>query len=447
MAEFRYQATNVTGMLVTGVLTAKNRSQAKKAAEDVCRARQIHLSGLQKKYTFIYKVQQGVGEPMKREQKAFSKEEVQNALQKMGYRVISIRKRLLDLKFKPPVKDVVIFVRICADLLREKLPYDEILQLVSNDTENRTLRATIKEIYQDLRDGKEGKVVFGKHVDVLGRFPSYMLGVASTSGNMAEVYESTAKFLERNEEFKKNLRSALVMPMGILLTLIGAVIFYVAYVFPKTAEMFIRYDIELGSMTSATLAFSNFLQSNIFWLLPTGLVPSVALFFYFSSPRGRYLLDRCIIKIPVIGSLLHKTSIEIFARVFHALYSGSGENIAVIRIAAEACRNVYMERQIKDLAVPMMLKEGKGLVESLERADVFTPNAIGRFRSGAESGALRAAALQLANYYEKETTYKLKSVVDLINIAISLLIMVVMTGLTLVSSEMAFIKPKHPMMR
>ena len=78
------------------------------------------------------------------------------------------------------------------------------------------------------------------------------------------------------------------------------------------------------------------------------------------TSKGRYLKDRYIIKIPVIGSLLHKTSIEIFGRVFYALYSGSGENIAVIRVAAEACRNSYMERQIKDVAIPMMLKGGEG---------------------------------------------------------------------------------------
>ena len=144
--------------------------------------------------------------------------------------------------------------------------------------------------------------------------------------------------------------------------------------------------------------------------------------------------------------MLHKTSIEIFGRVFYALYSGSGENITVIRIGAEACRNTYMEQQIKEVAIPMMLKEGKGLIESLEAAGVFTQNAISRLRAGAESGALRTTALQLANYYERETTYKMKNVVELINVIISLLIMVVMTALTLVSSETAVITPPPPTM-
>ena len=85
--------------------------------------------------------------------------------------------------------------------------------------------------------------------------------------------------------------------------------------------------------------------------------------------------------------------------------------------------------------------------EALERTGVFTTTAITRLRTGQESGALREAALQLADYYERETSYKMKNTVELINIALSLFIMVVMTALTLVSSETAVVRPKNPMMR
>jgi type IV pilus assembly protein PilC len=168
---------------------------------------------------------------------------------------------------------------------------------------------------------------------------------------------------------------------------------------------------------------------------------------YFRTDQGRENLDRILMRLPVIGSVLHKTSIEIFARVFYTLYSSSGDNIAVIRVAAEACRNRYMERQIKNVAIPMMLKEGKGLVESLEHTGVFTATAIGRLRSGQESGTLRTSALQLADYYERESVYKMKNVVEAINVAIAIIIMVVMTALTMISSETALIRPQSPLMR
>jgi len=444
MPEFRYQGTGVSGKLVQGVMNAKNRGEARRRADELCRRQNIRLKALEKKSTFLYKAQRGEEKPIRGEQAAFSKEEVENGLRKLNYRVLRVERKLLEFRLKPPAKDIVLFARICADLLRERLPYDEILTLLASDTENPALAKTLREIQQDLKDGKEGSEVFGKHADVLGRFTAYMLSVASTSGNMAEVYESTAKFLERDEEFKKSLKSALIMPAVIIVVLFAAVAYYVGYIFPATAKMFVKFGIDLPPMTKATLDLSNFLQANIFWLVPACLAPVVALLLFLRTPRGRYLRDRYLIRIPVIGSLLHKTSIEIFSRVFYALYSGSGENIPVIRVAAEACRNTYIERQVKEVVIPLMLKEGRGLVESLERADIFTPTAISRLRSGQESGALRNTALQLANYYERETTYKMKNVIELINVMISMVIMVVMTALTLVSSETAVVRPKSP---
>jgi len=445
MSEFRYIAVNPKNKTTKGIISAKNKKSAQKTIQDLCRRNNLKLQKIEKKVNYIYKVQKGNEKPQKGEQKAFSEEEVQNALQKMGYKVLKIEKKLLDFSFKPPAKDVVMFIRITADLLREKLTFSEILNLLMSDMENKTLKETIKEINQDLKEGKEGKEVFGKHQDIIGKFPSYMLGVASTSGDMATIYDSTAKFMERNEDFKKNLRQALVMPVVIMFFLLLAVIFYVAYIFPKTAEIFLKFDLDLPPMTKATLEISNFLKSNvIFILLGTGAIIWGTLKIV-KSDKGRLFIDKMIPKIPVVGTLIHKTSIEIFSRVFYALYSGSGENIAVLRIASEACRNSYMEKQIKEIAIPMMIKEGKGLVESLEKTGVFTKNALSRLRSGAESGTLKTSALQLANYYEKETNYKLKNIIDLINISISMIIMIIMILLTLVSSETALIKPENPM--
>jgi type IV pilus assembly protein PilC len=142
--------------------------------------------------------------------------------------------------------------------------------------------------------------------------------------------------------------------------------------------------------------------------------------------------------------MLHKTAIEIFCRVFYALYSGSGENIEIIRMAAEACGNRYMEHQIKTIAIPMMLERGKGLTEAFEATGVFTRTALSRFSSGAETGTVKATALQLAEYYEKETSYRMKNAIEMIQLSVSMIMMIVLTALTLVSSETALIRPETP---
>jgi type IV pilus assembly protein PilC len=444
MAEFRYQGLAISGRMMQGIITARSKREAKKRAEEIARQRRFRLQSLDRKATYAYKVRKGKENAIAGQQKAFTADEVRRALEKMGYTVLSLQKRLFDIKVKPPAKDVVMFIRLSADLLREKLPYDEILNLLGNDVDNKTLRQAIREISQDLKDGKDGAEVFGKQADTLGKFPAHLLGVASKSGNMVEIYESTAKFLERNEEFKKNLKSALIMPSIVILALAGAVLFYVAYIFPQTAQMFLKFGVTLPPMTAATLKMSDFIQSNALYILGVLAVVGIVAGRFLLSQRGRFLLSKYMIKFPVVGPLMHKTSIEIWCRVFHSLYSGSGENVEAIRTAAEACRSPYMEKQIKEIALPMMLKEGQGLVEALEKTGVFTRNALSRLRSGAETGTIRETALQVANYYEKETTHKLRNVIDMIQVAIAMVIMIVMTAITVVSSETAVIRPKLP---
>jgi type IV pilus assembly protein PilC len=444
MPEYRYVGVSVGGKPIQGVVFSPDEKTVKAKIKELGKTKGIRIDSVQKKSVFIYKAQRGTEKPLTGEQKAFTREELLGALTKMGYRVLYVRKKLFDLRMPVPTKDLVLFIRICADLLREKFPYDEILTLIGNDSENRRLRDTIKDIQKDLKSGSDGQTVYGKHEDVFGRFTAHMLAVASTSGNMASIYESTAKFLERDSEFKSNLRSLLVMPVVVVLAMFGAMIFYVMYIFPKLTKMLVKFKIEIPPMTQATIDFSDFLQNYYLIIIAAILIPIGFFIQWARTESGRYIIDKTIIQIPVIGSVLHKVSIEIFARVFSALYSTSGENINAIRIAAESCRNSYIERQITTLVIPAMLREGRSFVECLGRTNCFTLNAVRRLRSGEESGTLKESALQLANYYEKETSHRMKALVDAINILISIIITVMIVGLTLVSSEIGFISPPSP---
>jgi len=444
MSQFRFRGIGPQGNIIQSEFDADNKKSAKERVDKIIRTKGIKLQSLDQKARYNYKVRKTGKQVIKGEQEAYSKEEVEKALNKLGYKVLRVEKQFALLDMGVPTKEVVTFIRLCADLLKQKLSFDQILTLLYEDTTNKRMKQTIKQIQNDLKDGKEGTEVYKKHEDVFGKFAAYMLGIASTSGNMSEVFESTAKFLERNAEFKKNLRKSLMMPTITVLAVIGVVLFYVGYIFPKTAEMFQKMKITLPPMTAETLHISHFLQNN--WLLITlsMLIPIVAFIVYVKTPKGKLWLDKVIIKVPVIGDLIHKTSLEIFSRVFYTLYSGSGQNIEVIRVAAEACRNSFIEQQVKLIAIKNMLSGGMGLVEALEETGVFTRTALSRFKLGAESGALRQNAKQLADYYEVQTSYKLEAAIDLINLAVNFFIMVALIAITVVSSETAIIQPHVP---
>lgn len=443
MPEFRFEGATLSGKQVYGIIRADKLKEARARAKDLSQSKKFYLNRILPQRLFIYKARKGIDKLVNGEQRAFSKDDVRNALEKLGYKVLKIYPKLFSFRLRPPTSEIVTFVRVSADLMHENLHFNEILQLLVNDIENYSLREAVKEINSDLSKGTDSEEAFVKQEQYLGKFTARMLGLASKSGNMAAMYESTATFLERDMEFKKSIKSALVMPIFTLLILFGAVIYYIAYIFPQTANLFVRMGIELPPMTSTSLDISNFLFGNMIWLSGLTLATGIAALLMSRTTGFKLLKDKLILKIPVLGVLIHKTTIEIFCRVFNALYTGAGESVEAIRLSAEACGNSYFERRIKTISIPLMLSKGVGLVQAFEEAGVFTKTALSRFNSGAETGTLKQSSLQIANYYEKETVYKLKNIVELIQIFVAMIIMVVMTALTMVSSETATIRPKQ----
>ncbi len=447
MIELRFNAVKTNGQSLTGTMNVPSFREGKKKIETLAEKHKLKLNKIEKKSTFLYKVKKGNEKPIRGEQSAFSKEEVTRALGKMGYQVLSVNKKLLDYVPKPPAQEILSYVKISTELLEQKLPYSEIMTLLVNDLENKALRDTLKQINNELKKGADSQATYLKYESVFGKFTAYMLGLASKSGNMTEIYKATAKFLERRMEFKKNLRSALITPIITLFVLFLAVLFYVGYIFPETAKLFLKFDIPLPPMTAFTLDMSHFLMSNPILIALFFIGPPVALIMAYKNEKGRLWIDKILFKIPIVGSLIHKTTIEVFCRVFYTLYTGSAESIEPIKIAAEASDNKYFEHQIKNVSIPLMLKKGIGLTDALTASGVFTETALSRFHSGEETGTIKNTALQLANYYESETVFRLKNIIEMIQVSIAMVIMIVMILLTLVSAETATISPKSPMMK
>ena len=442
MAEFRFNGVAPGGQSVQGTVYAPNKKAAEKKVSALSERHAFTLRDLEQRMLFQYKIKHPSGKVVKGEQKAYSEDEIRNALERMGLEVVSIQKNLLNFSRKPPTGDVIMFVRLAANLLMEKMAFTEVMNLLMADISSPPLKQVLRDISSDLKGGMEAKQAFMKHQDSLGKFTAYMLGVASQSGNMAEIYEATARFLERKDQFRKSVKSALIMPSVTILATIGVFVWYVWYIVPETAGLFADFEgIELPPLTTFSLAMSAFLDK---WMGVMGVLLLMALIGFVAwarTPKGQFILAKNMIKIPVIGGLLHKLNIEVFCRVFAILYSGSGENLEVIKVAAEASGNPYMEHQIKTITIPRMMGQGAGLVESMEASGVFTQMTLSRFKTGAETGAVRKSAQQMADYYERETTLKLAVAVETIQTFVGLFIGLMVAFLTVLSAETAMIRP------
>ncbi len=442
LKEYRYQCISKNGKPIRGIVTASNKKKAQGLIEPQIRKHGLKLQSLEKKRDFLYKVETKKGSKIKGRQSAFNKSEVSEALVKMGYKIIKIEPVLFDIAFKPPFDVIMRFIQLSSFLLKEKMAYDKILQIMADEETNPVLKDAIKKIEDELKKGKEGSEVFSKFAHIFGKFPAYMLGLATKSGNMSVVYEATAKFMERTMEYKKSLKQAFMTPAFTLVAMTGAVIYYLVEIFPSTAELFIKFGMDVPPMTQATLDMSYYLADNWLKFLIIFTIPVVILLIWFSTHNGRIARDKMMTKIPVLGSLFHKSSIEIFFRVFSAIYSGAEDNIETLRASAEACRNCWIENGVKEIAIPLMLKEGMPLVPALEEAGVFNQSTLSRLRSGEEVGNVLHSAEMIALFYEKETTYKMHGIIESIQVFIGLFIGIVITALTVISAELALVSPQ-----
>ena len=236
--EYRFKGIGQNGQPVQGTVFAPSRRAAGKKIEALTEKHNFRHQGMDERRMYLYKVRHPNGQVLKGEQKAFATEELSTALRKMGLEVISVSKKLFYTQRKPPRGDMIMFVRLAANLLTDKLPFDEVLNLLVNDVSSKSLRQVIRDLNADLKGGMDAHQAFLKHQHMMGKFTAYMLGIASRSGNMAEIYEATARFLERKNEFKKSVRSAMITPAITIVVLIAAFVWYIWYIFPETARLF-----------------------------------------------------------------------------------------------------------------------------------------------------------------------------------------------------------------
>jgi len=441
LQEYRFKGYGPQGKPVQGNFSVSSPKEAKAYIAQLADKYQLRVESLDRKRDWLYKVNIPGKKPFQGRQAAYSKDEVAAALTKIGYQNFKINPVLFDLPIRPSGADVMMFIKLSATMLRDKMNFGKILEMLAEEQSNRAMKEALGQIESQLKAGAEGRDVFNQFGHIFGKFPAYMLGLATRSGNMAEVFEATGKFMQRSADIRKNIRKALISPMMAVLATIFALGYYVKEIFPATAELFLSYNMPLPSMTKSTLELSHWLD-RFGLVLVGGLLLMIFIFWrWISTPMGREWFDRAITRLPVVGNLIHKSAIEMYFCVFATIYSGAGDNIEIIRISSEACRNTWIEKQIKTVTIPKMLKEGEAFVPAMEASGVFTRMAITRLRTGHESGNVLQAAQQIAKFYEAETTYKLNNLIEYMQTVVALFISIAITLLTVISAEISTISP------
>ncbi len=392
---------------------------------------------VRRKKTFMYRVQKGT-KTIEGYQTAYSRQEVLSNLQRLGFKIKFVR-RHYDWKFRAASNEIISFVSTSARLLEQKLPYAEVLQIMSTNVRDKNMKGALRNIITDLKNGVDSKDAFMRQGKVFGEHIALMLGIASKSGEMTPVFKSVAKLVERQAEFKKGLLSSLIMPAVTSVTIVGAIIFYAIYLVPKMMDMLGPLMAEVPPLTAATLRFNDFMKENYIWMSVVTILGLIGFYGYLLTEQGKLMRDKIIIRIPYAGNILRNTSTEIFCRVLGIMYTSSSENVEAIQIAAEASGNAYLAHRIKTVTIPSMLKYGVELSRALDSANFFSAMVISRYNTASETGSVKETSVQLADYFQLENQFAMKNLLSFIEIMITVVIMVALIFLTLLSTETASI--------
>jgi type IV pilus assembly protein PilC len=361
-------------------------------------------------------------------QKADSREAAELALYEHELRNIRITEKKSFLKAElsaPRVKreEVMHLSRQLGAFIRAGVPLIDAVHSLGAEGKNSSVRRMMADVELRLRGGEKLSDCFDRHPKI---FPEYYRGIlrsAELTGKLDTVLDQLARYLERDLEAKRKIKSAMIYPVIIVIMSLVTVIVLSTFVLPRFKVFFASLDAKLPLPTRMLLAVTGFVGT-YWWALIGGLVASVLIFLAaLRTERGRYARDKFALAVPVLGTTIQFALVERFSRILSSMVSAGVSLPEALRVATESLRNLVFMRSLSTVGEAML--EGEGLAGPLVRSGLFPTIASQMMRVGEETGTLDTQLEQTARYYESELDYKLKKLTALFEP----LIIVVMGGI------------------
>jgi type IV pilus assembly protein PilC len=346
---------------------------------------------------------------------------VRNDLLSREYQVVEVKERkpfteieITTKKIKPA--DLMNFSRQMAAFLRAGIPIIDALEALTEDANNKILRQTLTDVIDALRAGSTFSDAVAVHGDL---FPSYYVGIlrsAELTGNLDVVLDQLSRYIERDLETTRTLKSALTYPLVIMGMAVVTVVILVAYVLPRFQTFFKSFKAKLPLATRMLINFGTFM-SNWWWLIVAVIViGGTSIYLYVRTESGAYNKDKFLLKVPAVGDVIRCASIERFCRILGAMLR-AGVSVPEAMVASSDASNNRVYKRGLATAREAMLR-GEGLARPLADSGLFPGAASQMLRVGEESGTLDQQLETAAGYYESELQYKVKRLTTLFEPAV-----------------------------
>jgi type IV pilus assembly protein PilC len=292
------------------------------------------------------------------------------------------------------------------------LPLVEAVHTLGAESANSSMRRMMAEVEDRLRGGDTLSNCFDAHPKI---FPEYYRGIlrsAELTGELDTVLEQLAKYLERDEEARRKIKSAMIYPSIILGMSLVTVVVLSVFVLPKFKVFFAGLNAELPLPTRMLLATTDFF--GLWWwaILSGVLTLALVLFLAGRTPPGKYARDRLVLALPAVGGTVQYALVERFCRILSSMVSAGVPLPEALRVATESLHNRVFTRALAGVAEAML--EGEGLATPLVRTKLFPSTAAQMMRVGEETGTLDTQLDVTAHYYEGELGYKIQKLTSLI---------------------------------
>lgn len=370
---------------------------------------------------YTYQVKKNPQETLSGKLEAESQQAALIRLREMGYHPLTIVEQKAGGEAKGAAserfsrirqRDVNLFFRQLANLCDAGLPLIRALTTLISETENPKMVDVIRQLRAGVQKGRTLAECLADHPKVFPPMYSKMVHAGETGGMLEEVLVRIATFGDKSEDLKSKVKGALIYP--IFLVTVGALALFIllSFVFPKFISIFDDLNVALPIATRIVMAICGFMSR--FWAL---ILAGVAAVFvgarqYIATPRGRFQVDKALLKAPVFGPVAQRVEISKFARTLGTLIDNGVPILSALRIVVETLTNRALAKEVD--SIHDEVSEGDSLNETLRRREHFPASVVNMLAIGEEGGMLGEACKRIADVYDEEVDRAIKAMTSLL---------------------------------
>ena len=351
--------------------------------------------------TFEYTARTQQGEETTGTMDAATRDEVVASLRKNRMVLVRLREAKKAARAKRvPTRDVVIFTRQFATMINSGLPLVQALDILAQQTENAALAETTKQVVYDVESGNTLADALAKHRNAFTDLYVNMVAAGEAGGILDTILLRLATFLEKNDAIVRKVKGAMMYPAVIFSVAGIAILVLLIFVIPVFQDMFASVEMELPLPTKIVIGLSDALQS-YWWLF--GIIAGLsvaAIRKYYETDGGKLVIDRLMLRAPVLGDLLRKSAVSRFTRTLGTLISSGVSILDGLEITARTAGN----RVIHDAVMESRgsIAGGETIANPLEKSGVFPPMVTSMIAVGEATGGLDEMLTKIADFYDDE---------------------------------------------